>query len=79
MTRSAGRAGCVEYVNFLGEKSSYPLVDQMRHLVNHSSYHCGQVTVQLWALGKETVATDYLLCLDESPAIGKDQHAFPDF
>jgi uncharacterized damage-inducible protein DinB len=55
----------VEYVNFHGEKFSYALVDQMRHLVNHSTYHRGQVALQLRLLNKEPLATDYLLYLDE--------------
>jgi uncharacterized damage-inducible protein DinB len=55
----------VEYINFHGEKFSYPLVDQMRHLVNHSTYHRGQVTLRLRLLGKEPLSTDYLLYLDE--------------
>ncbi len=55
----------VEYVNSHGEKFSYPLVDQMRHLVNHSTYHRGQVALQLRLLNKEPLATDYLLYLDE--------------
>jgi len=55
----------VEYINLQGEKFGYPLVDQMRHLVNHSSYHRGQVALQLRWLGKPAHATDYLLYLDE--------------
>ncbi len=55
----------VEYVNLHGERFSYPLVDQMRHLLNHSTYHRGQVTLQLRLLGKEPLATDYLLYFDE--------------
>ena len=55
----------VEYVNFHGETYGYPLIDQMRHLVNHSTYHRGQVTLQLRSLGKQPLATDYLMYLDE--------------
>ena len=69
----------VEYVNFHGEKFSYPLVDQMRHLVNHSSYHRGRAALQLRTLGKEPLATDYLLYLDECAALGMDMHPLPNF
>jgi len=55
----------VEYVSLGGGKFSYPLVDQMRHLVNHSTYHRGQVTLQLRLLDQQPMATDYLLYLDE--------------
>ena len=55
----------VDYINFYGEKYGYPLSDQMRHLVNHSTYHRGQVTLLLRMLGKQPVSTDYLLYFDE--------------
>jgi len=55
----------VEYVSLGGGKFSYPLVDQMRHLVNHSTYHRGQVTLRLRLLDQQPMATDYLLYLDE--------------
>ena len=55
----------VDYINFHGEMYGYPLVDQMRHLVNHSTYHRGQVTLLLRLLGKKPFSTDYLLYFDE--------------
>lgn len=55
----------VDYINLYGEKYGYPLSDQMRHLVNHSTYHRGQVTLLLRMLGKQPVSTDYLLYFDE--------------
>jgi uncharacterized damage-inducible protein DinB len=55
----------VDYINFHGETYGYPLSDQMRHLVNHSTYHRGQVSLQLRSLQKEPLATDYLMYLDE--------------
>ena len=55
----------VDYINLYGEKYGYPLSDQMRHLVNHSTYHRGQVTLLLRMLGKRPVSTDYLLYFDE--------------
>ena len=55
----------LEYINLQGQKYGYPLIDQMKHLVNHSTYHRGQVTLQLRSLGKKAVSTDYLLYFDE--------------
>jgi uncharacterized damage-inducible protein DinB len=55
----------VDYINFHGEKYGYPLGDQMRHLVNHSTYHRGQITLLLRLLEKQPVSTDYLLYFDE--------------
>lgn len=54
----------LDYINLQGEKFGYPLVDQMRHLVNHSSYHRGQVSLQLRRFGRTVRPTDYLLYLD---------------
>ena len=37
----------------------------MTHVVNHSSYHRGQVTTLLRQLGAEPVGTDFLSYYDE--------------
>jgi len=36
----------------------------MQHVVNHSSYHRGQITSFLRQLGAEAVATDFLIFMD---------------
>ena len=46
---------------------SYPLWQQMVHVVNHSSYHRGQVTTLLRQLGTEAMSTDFLVYYDEKP------------
>lgn len=43
------------YINLRGERYSYPLWQQLVHVVNHSSYHRGQVTTLLRQLGAEVV------------------------
>ncbi len=53
------------YLNRSGQRYSYPLWQQMVHVVNHSSYHRGQVTTLLRQLGGEAVATDFLAYYDE--------------
>jgi len=53
------------YRNVKGEAYSYPLWQEMVHLVNHSSYHRGQITTLLRQLGAEPVSTDLLLYYDE--------------
>jgi len=55
----------VRYVNLQGQTWQYPLWRQMYHLVNHSSYHRGQVTTMLRQLGARPVPTDFLLFHDE--------------
>jgi uncharacterized damage-inducible protein DinB len=55
------------YVNQKGQRYSYPLWQQMVHVVNHSSYHRGQITTLLRQLGAEAVSTDFLMYYDENP------------
>ena len=56
----------LSYVNMSGHKYTYPLADIMQHVVNHSTYHRGQVVSLLRVLDKKPLATDYLLYCDES-------------
>jgi uncharacterized damage-inducible protein DinB len=55
----------VPYVNLRGEAWHYPLWQQMVHVVNHSTYHRGQVTTMLRQLSKQIPATDLLVFYDE--------------
>ena len=56
------------YVNTRGETFAYPLWQILAHVVNHSSYHRGQITTLLRQLGAEPAATDLLLFYDEKAA-----------
>jgi uncharacterized damage-inducible protein DinB len=58
------------YLNRAGERYSYPLWQQMVHVVNHSTYHRGQVTTLLRQLGTEPAVTDFLVYYDERRQIG---------
>ena len=53
---------------FHGQQWDFPLADYMQHVVNHSSYHRGQVITLLRQLGHTPPATDYLVFLRESAA-----------
>jgi uncharacterized damage-inducible protein DinB len=55
----------VSYVNLRGERWAYPLWQQMVHVVNHSTYHRGQVTTLLRQVGAKPVGTDLLVFYDE--------------
>ena len=55
------------YLNQRGQRCSYPLWQQMVHVVNHSSYHRGQITTLLRQLGAEAVSTDFLMYYDDKP------------
>lgn len=54
----------IAYVNTKGEAWSYPLWQIIVHVVNHSTYHRGQVMTMLRQLGAEPVATDFLVFYD---------------
>lgn len=53
------------YVNLKGETWEYPLWRQVYHVVNHSSYHRGQVTHKFRQLGIAPRATDFLNFCDD--------------
>ncbi len=55
----------IAYFNTKGEEWKYPLGQMMQHVVNHASYHRGQIITMLRQLGVEAVNTDYLLFFDE--------------
>jgi len=61
---AASLSEVVTYVNVKGETWSYPLGEMLVHVVNHSSYHRGQVATMLRQLGKVPLSTDYLVFLD---------------
>lgn len=58
-------ATLVRYINLQGEPFEYPLGVQMQHLVNHSTYHRGQIATLLRQLGAKPIATDLLVFYDE--------------
>ncbi len=54
----------ITYTNFQGQRWKYPLSLILQHIVNHSTYHRGQVTTLLRMLGAKPVMTDYLVFID---------------
>jgi uncharacterized damage-inducible protein DinB len=48
----------VDYFNLQGEAATLPLWQLMLHMINHSSYHRGQVTTMLRQVGAKPVSTD---------------------
>lgn len=61
----------VAYVNTKGERWEYPLGRLMQHVVNHSTYHRGQVTTLLRQLGAKPLATDLLVFHDQAEKGGR--------
>jgi uncharacterized damage-inducible protein DinB len=52
------------YTNLQGETWTYTLWRILAHVVNHASYHRGQVATLLRQLGKPPLSTDLLLYYD---------------
>jgi uncharacterized damage-inducible protein DinB len=52
------------YTNLKGETWTYPLWQTLFHLLNHQSYHRGQVTTLLRQLGAQPTQIDYLVAHD---------------
>jgi uncharacterized damage-inducible protein DinB len=53
---------------FAGVRYETPLWQMLRHVVNHATYHRGQVTTMLRQLGATPPATDLILYYRESQA-----------
>lgn len=54
-------AGDITYVNIKGETWTYPLLHILTHVVNHGTYHRGQIAQLLRDLGRTAPGTDFLL------------------
>lgn len=50
----------VEYKNTKGHAFSNPMCQMLQHVVNHGTYHRGQITTMLRQLGATPVATDLI-------------------
>jgi uncharacterized damage-inducible protein DinB len=57
-------AKVIAYTNTRGEEWAYPLGQMLQHVMNHSSYHRGQVTTMLRQLGAEVNPVDLLVFMD---------------
>lgn len=55
----------ISYRNTRGEDWAYPLGQMLQHVMNHSTYHRGQVTTLLRQLGGEVMSVDLLVFMDE--------------
>jgi uncharacterized damage-inducible protein DinB len=52
------------YTNMQGERWTYPLWQTLLHVVNHQTYHRGQITTLLRQLGAAAPEIDYLVMQD---------------
>jgi len=56
----------IRYRNLAGEWWEYPLENVLVHVVNHSTYHRGQVATLLRQVGAKAPATDLLVFRDQA-------------
>jgi uncharacterized damage-inducible protein DinB len=63
-------AAPLAYTNLAGEPRVYALGDVLRHVVNHATYHRGQVASALRQLGAAAPSTDFTLFLDQAALSG---------
>ena len=61
----------LSYVNMKGEQHAYPMSDILTHVVNHGTYHRGQLSHLLRDLGRPGVSTDYVAWLATLKPAGK--------
>jgi uncharacterized damage-inducible protein DinB len=54
----------IAYTNTRGERWEYPLISMIQHLMNHSTYHRGQITTMLRQLGADVSPVDLLVFMD---------------
>jgi uncharacterized damage-inducible protein DinB len=54
----------ITYTNIAGKSYTYPLRHILSHVVNHSTYHRGQLTTMIRQLGSTPESTDLLLFYD---------------
>ncbi|HEX6252555.1 MAG TPA: DinB family protein [Gemmatimonadaceae bacterium] len=58
----------IDYRNFASQPFSQPLWQLLRHVVNHSTYHRGQVATMLRQLGHPVPVSDLVVYYREPPA-----------
>lgn len=51
----------VVYQNSSGNQFENSVGEIITHLVNHGTYHKGNITAMLWALGQKSISTDYIV------------------
>lgn len=53
----------MSYRTFAGQEQSNPIGDLVRHVVNHGTYHRGQISMRIRQLGHRPPSTDYIVWL----------------
>ncbi|MGM0853760.1 MAG: DinB family protein [Bacillota bacterium] len=59
----------ISYETSIGEACQNTTEEILYHIVNHGTYHRGNITAMLWQLGEKGVSTDYIYYLREKEII----------
>ena len=59
----------IEYRFMSGEEARTPIYETLLHVVNHGTYHRGQVVTMLRQLGAEPISTDFIRYVRETMTI----------
>lgn len=59
----ADLSALIPYRTFAGVESANTIGELIRHVVNHGTYHRGQISMRLRQLGEQPPSTDYILWL----------------
>jgi uncharacterized damage-inducible protein DinB len=54
-----------------GDQQSAPHWQMLQHVVNHQSYHRGQIATMLRQLGAKPISTDMIFFYRERPAVAQ--------
>jgi uncharacterized damage-inducible protein DinB len=60
---AADLARPIPYRTFAGVESANPIGELVRHVVNHGTYHRGQISMRIRQLGDQPPSTDYIAWL----------------
>jgi uncharacterized damage-inducible protein DinB len=53
----------IQYRTFAGVEAANPIGELVRHVVNHGTYHRGQISMRIRQLGDHPPSTDYIVWL----------------
>lgn len=59
----------IVYETSIGEACQNTTEEILYHIVNHGTYHRGNITAMLWQLGKKGVSTDYIYYLRDKETV----------
>jgi uncharacterized damage-inducible protein DinB len=63
------RDNTISYKTSIGDACQNTTEEILYHIVNHGTYHRGNITAMLWQLGENGMSTDYIYYLREKDTV----------